>query len=285
MTIVAAVHGVVPRYSYPQRQLTDTFVEVCLPGASANKTAAAHRLHGHAGVAKRYLALPIERYAELRDFTAANDAYIEAATELAVEAVCGALADARLRPEDVNVIVFASTTGIAVPSVDARIATRIGLRPDLRRMPIFGLGCVAGAAGIARVHDLLRGGPDAVAVLVAVELCSLTVQRNDPSVANLVASGLFGDGAAAVVLVGDDHRSLTGRGGPRVVDSVSHLYPDSTRAMGWDVGAGGLKVVLGANVPELVRTYLADDVTKLLGRHGLGGRTSPAGSATRAARR
>jgi alkylresorcinol/alkylpyrone synthase len=136
---------------------------------------------------------------------------------------------------------------------------------------MFGLGCVAGAAGVARLHDFLRGSPDAVAVLLAVELCSLTMQRSDASVANLVASGLFGDGAAAVVAVGDRRAATTpgAQAGPRVLDSRSHLYPDTERTMGWDVGAGGLKIVLDAEVPALVREYLAEDVSGFLAAHGL----------------
>ena len=113
---------------------------------------------------------------------------------------------------------------MAVPSLDARIAGRLGLRPDVRRVPIFGLGCVAGAAGVARMHDYLRGAPDEVAVLVSVELCSLTFQVPRPSMANLVGSALFGDGAAAVVAVGE-RRADSRRRGPDVIDSRSHLYP------------------------------------------------------------
>jgi alkylresorcinol/alkylpyrone synthase len=135
----------------------------------------------------------------------------------------------------------------------------------VKRVPLFGLGCVAGAAGISRLHDYLRGAPDEVAVLVSVELCSLTLQRQDPSVANMIASGLFGDGAAAVVAVGSAREAV----GPRVVDTRSHLYPDTSRAMGWDIGSSGLTIVLGAEVPELVRTYLGDDVRGLLKEHDL----------------
>ena len=112
---------------------------------------------------------------------------------------------------------FTTVTGVAAPSLDARIAAEVGLRPDVKRVPIFGLGCVAGASGIARLHDYLIGRPDQVAVLVSVELCSLTIQRDDRSVANLVASGLFGDGAAAVVAVGRSRRppSRCRSSGPR----------------------------------------------------------------------
>jgi alkylresorcinol/alkylpyrone synthase len=159
-------------------------------------------------------------------------------------------------------------TGLAVPSLDARIAAAVGLRPDVKRVPLFGLGCVAGAAGIARLHDYLAGHPDHVAVLLSVELCSLTVQRDDTSVPNLVASGLFGDGAAAVVARGGPPTGATR--GVEVLGSRSRLYPDSERTMGWDIASSGLKIVLDASVPDLVRRYLREDVEQFLAGHGLG---------------
>ena len=127
------------------------------------------------------------------------------------------------------------------------------MREDVKRLPLFGLGCVGGAAGIARLHDYLQAWPDHVAVLLSVELCSLTLQRDDSSLPNLVGGALFGDGAAAVVLTGSDHRAAAG---PSVVATRRRLYPDSERVMGWDVGSGGFRIVLGADVPEVVRQYL-----------------------------
>ena len=251
MTTVAAVHGVLPPHQYPQAQLTELFAKVCLPEQYHSLLS---RLHDSAKVATRHLALPLEDYLGLTDFTAANNAFIDVAVELGTEAVAGVLNDAGLDVGDVDVIMSTTVTGIAVPSLDARIAARLGLRPDVKRIPLMGLGCVAGAAGVARLHDHLRGWPDQVGVLVSVELCSLTIQRGDASAANMVATGLFGDGGAAVVLVGSQRAA--GVPGPRVVDTRSHLYPGTERAMGWDVGSTGLKVVLGVEVPELVEKKL-----------------------------
>jgi alkylresorcinol/alkylpyrone synthase len=265
VTTISAVRGVLPPHRYSQARLTDLFAQLCLPDSTARAVAA--RFHSSARVGTRHLALPIERYGELDGFTASNDAFLSVAVDLGCEAALAALADADLRPSDVDLVVSTTVTGLAVPSLDARIAARIGMRPDVKRIPIVGLGCLAGAAGVARLHDFLRGWPTSVAMLVSVELCSLTVQRQDPSAANMIASGLFGDGAAAVVAVGSEHPRAAA--GPQVVDSVSHLYANSERAMGWDIGSSGLKIVLGAEVPDLVRTHLADDVTSLLAPHGL----------------
>ncbi len=268
MTRIAAVHPVLPEHVYSQTEITERFADYCLgegTSASATKHGLLRRLHRSASVTTRHLALPIDRYPELDGFGAANDAFIEVAVDLGSKAILGALDEARVRPDEVDYVMSTTVTGAAVPSIEARIATAIGMRPDVRRIPLFGLGCVAGASGLARLHDLLRGDPGAVGVLLSVELCSLTVQRDDPSTANLVASGLFGDGAAAVVAVGDDRTEP----GPVIVDSVAHLYPGTQRAMGWDIGATGLKIVLGAEVPDLVTEYLGEDVRQFLKSHDL----------------
>jgi alkylresorcinol/alkylpyrone synthase len=262
-----AVRGVLPEHTYAQSEITPAFAEML--GSTGSQRQLLERFHANAGVSRRHLALPLERYAALPDFGAANDEFIRVATDLAADAVTKALSAAGLTPADVDLVVSTTITGLAVPSIEARVAGRIGLRDDVKRVPLVGLGCVAGAAGVARVHDYLLGHPDDVAVLFAVELCSLTVQRDDTSVANLVASGLFGDGAAAVVVAGADRAGTLASGLPHVIDSRSRLYADTERAMGWDVGATGLRIVLGAEVPDLVRENVRGDVDAFLASHGL----------------
>lgn len=230
------------------------------------------QLHTAAQVGGRWLALPMDEYLGL-DFGAANDAFIRVGTDVAAEALTTALDRAGLEPSDVDLIIFTTVTGVAAPSIDARLVNRIGLRSDVKRVPMFGLGCVAGAAGTARLHDYLRAYPDQVAVLVSVELCSLTLQRTDLSIANLLASGLFGDGAAAIVAVGDARAARMAldpsTAGPRVTAHQSRFYPDTEHVMGWDVGKDGFKIVLSPDVPNMVTRHLGDDLDAFLALHDL----------------
>ena len=223
------------------------------------------QLHRAVQVSGRHLALPLERYTEMHSFAAHNDAWIAAATGLGEKALRAALLRADLRPSDIEHLIFVTVTGLATPSIDARLMDRLGLRPDLKRTPIFGLGCVAGATGLVRAADAVRAHPRGVAALLAVEICSLTLQRQDLSVANLIASGLFGDGAACV-LVGAEGRPQRG---PAVVATRSVFYPGTERVMGWDIVDSGFKVVLSPQVPQLVRSRIRNDVDAFLASEGV----------------
>ena len=220
-------------------------------------------------VGGRHLALPIDEYDGLETWGQANDAWIRVAEETGGRALLDALARAGLSKDDLDVLIFVSVTGIATPSIDARLINRLGLRPDLKRIPIFGLGCVAGAAGIARAADLVRGDPEMVVALLSVELCSLTFQSRDLSVPNLVASGLFGDGAACAIVVDQKTRAAPPPASCSIVASRSIFYPDSERVMGWDISGQGFQIVLSANVPDVVRQHLPGDIDSFLGQHGL----------------
>ena len=172
----------------------------------------------------------------------------------------------RLNATDVSqpAIFVTSVTGIAAPSLDARLINRMGLSPNIKRIPIFGLGCVAGAAGISRAADYVRAYPDQAAALLSIELCSLTLQRDDISMAHLISALLFGDGAAATVVTGSDVES----DGPEILATKSVFYPNTERVMGWDISEKGFHIVLSPEVPDTVLRHLGEDVDAFLAEQG-----------------
>lgn len=272
MSRVVTVAPVLGAHAYPQEAITAAIAPLVTDDAARRAVLA--RLHAASGVRTRHLALPLPAYADLRRFDDANDAFVDVGTSLAATAVRDALDRAHASPTDVDLLFFTSVTGVSAPSLDALLVERVGLRPDVRRIPSFGLGCAGGAGGLAIVHDHLLAHPDRLALLVSVELCSLTVQHGDDSAANLVASGLFGDGGAAVLLAGDDHplahEAAPGSPpGPDVVAAASRLYPGTADQLGWAVGGSGFRIVLAPGLPALIERHLADDVRALLEPHDL----------------
>ena len=269
---IASVATAYPPYRYPQAVITEALQSRRQdnPGESRLRD----RVHSNCGVEFRHLMFPIDSLGSFSGFGQSNDAWIEGALQLGQKAIASALDRAGLTTSDVSAIFFVSTTGIATPSIDARLVNLMDFPTNIKRTPIFGLGCVAGAAGIARAADYVRAYPKQYAILLSVELCSLTWQEDDQSMGNLVASGLFGDGAAAVVLAGEEtphaqrSRSVSDPC-PRVLDTRSTLYPDTEHLVGWKFKDNGFNVVLSAEIPELVNKYLRSNVDEFLSDNDL----------------
>lgn len=265
MTEILAVSTAFPAHKHPQGQLTAKYAD--LAGLRRARRALAERLHQNAGVRTRHTVAPLPEYGTLGGIAARNDRYIAEATALGETALTQALTRAGRPPSDIDLLVVTSVTGVAVPSIDARLIPRLGLRPDVKRLPIFGLGCVAGAAALSRVHDYLQGWPGHTAALLAVELCSLTVPATGATTADLVASGLFGDGAAALIATGT--RRPPGQPGPRVIATRGEVFPDSTDALGWRLSENGFRIVLTTDLSEVVESRLGPAITQFLADRGL----------------
>ena len=255
---IASAASAFPKHYYPQKFLLEKLQEYW--GQRLRNPRMLERLHQNVTVQGRYLAMPAERYNDLQTWGQANDVWIQVAQELGEQALCRALHHAGLQPTQLGALFFTSVTGISSPSIDALLINRMGLSPNIRRLPIFGLGCVAGAAGISRAADYVRAYPSQSAALVSVELCSLTIQRDDLSVANLISSGLFADGSAAVIVNGADIES----NGPEILATQSIFYPNTEEMMGWNVSEKGFRITLSPDVPVLIREHLGGGVDAFL---------------------
>jgi alkylresorcinol/alkylpyrone synthase len=218
------------------------------------------------GVERRHSAMPLEWYLTERSFEERTATYLAAATELFVSAARKALDEAGLAATDIDTVVTVSSTGIATPSIEARAAGRLGLRPDVRRVPVFGVGCAGGVTGLAVAARLAAVEPGSRVLLVVVELCTLSARIDKPDKTNLVAVALFGDGVAAAVL---QCGHAPGAGLPVVRAAAEHTWPDSTDLMGWDVDGAGFSVILDRAVPPFVESHVAPVVDRVLGGWGL----------------
>ena len=270
---IASVGTAYPPYRYSQAEITEAALRK-RPGISNKEAHLVNRIHANCGVEYRHFMFPIDQVTGFTGFEQSNDAYIEGSIKLGQQAIQKALDRAGLTTSDISAIFFASTTGVATPSIDARLVNLMGFPTSIKRTPIFGLGCVAGAAGLSRTADYIRAFPKQYALLLSVELCSLTFQENDNSMAGLVASGLFGDGAAAVILAGDEtpHAQLPRENGlpcPRVLDTRSTIYPNTEHLVGWKFKDSGFNVVLSAEIPDLVNKYLRSNVDEFLSANDL----------------
>ena len=266
---IVSVASAFPKHYYPQAVLLQALQEYW--GAELENPELLRRLHRNTGVDGRHLALPIHAYPKLSGWGEANDLWIEVALDLGKQAICRALTHAGLAARNLGAFFFTSVTGIASPSIDSLLINRIGLSPNIRRVPMFGLGCVAGAAGTARAADYVKAYPSQLAVLLSVELCSLTIQREDLSAANLISSGLFGDGAAAVIVAGEECSAFGSESeqfGPKILATRSVFYPQTEEMMGWRISEKGFSIVLSREVPDLVRKQIGQDVDSFLAECG-----------------
>jgi alkylresorcinol/alkylpyrone synthase len=219
-------------------------------------------VYGNAGVERRSTCVPIGWHDTLHGWRERSEIYHESAVALLERAAVDCLAEVGLGARDVDAIMVVSTSGIATPSLDAVLINRLGLRPDVKRLPVFGLGCAGGVLGLSRAADLARADPDANVLFLVVELCSLCFRGNDKTKANFVSTALFGDGAAAAL--------ISGRGdGPTLGASGEHTWYETLDIMGWDIVDDGLQVRLSRDIPTFVRERMRDVTTEFLGRQGL----------------
>lgn len=223
----------------------------------------------HSGIERRHFCMPLDWYTHEHAFEEQNALYIEHALALGREAAERALGRAGITPRDLDHIVYVSTTGIATPSLDARLSLALGCRPECRRTPIWGLGCAGGAAGLALARNLALAEPSARVLLVAVELCSLTFRHEDMDKRNLVATSLFADGAAAAVVQGARAEHVDGAGTLELIGSHSTLWPGTIAMMGWTVSGRGLHVVFSRDIPSFVREHVRPSLEGFLSSHGL----------------
>src|SRR5215471_1668820 len=264
---IASAASAFPKHYYPQQVLLEEIQRYW--GDRLPNPQMLARLHRNVAVEARHLCLPPKEYHNLKTWGQANDIWIKTATELGEQALCRALTYGGIAPGELGALFFTSVTGISSPSIDALLINRMGLPQNIRRLPLFGLGCVAGAAGIARAADYVRAYPNQAAALIAVELCSLTLQRDDLSVANLISSGLFADGSAAVIVTGAEFESSGSEiSGPKILATRSVFYPGTEEMMGWNISEKGFRIVLSTEVPNLIRQNLGRDVDAFLADNG-----------------
>jgi alkylresorcinol/alkylpyrone synthase len=264
---IAATATAVPEHAATQEEVKAR-VRKLLP-LSKKRMDVALSLFDHAAVERRHSVYPLAELGTRRTMGQVSDLYRQHALKLGADVARRALEKAGTRADEIDLIVSVSCTGIMIPSLDAHLVDELGFRRDVRRMPLTELGCAGGAAALGRAHDFLRAFPTASALVLAVELPSLSLQQDDPSPENLVATALFGDGAAAVVLEGGDVEPRAESPRARVLDTLAHVFPRSTGALGFDLRDDGFHAVLSKEVPAMLRADLLPLVSALAARGGL----------------
>jgi alkylresorcinol/alkylpyrone synthase len=249
----------------PPHVVSQTDAKAAAREAFGGKKALFDRLSGvfdNAGIAKRHIVAPLDWYMGDHGWHDRNNVYLDASEQLFVDAATASIEKAGLTPDQIDGVVTISTTGIATPSLDARAAARVGFRDDVRRVPVFGLGCAGGVSGLATAARLASAEPGSKWLMVTVETCSISIRLDSDDPAAVVATALFGDGAAAAVVTSGEH-SLARIGG-----SAEKLWPDTLRIMGWDVEDPGLSVVFDRAIPPFIERELATAVASMLTKLG-----------------
>lgn len=258
---IAAIATAVPPHVVTREEVKAYFQHV-FP-LEASRLEAMMAIVDNSQVRRRYCIHPVEYVIQPRPLSQISREYQEHTVRLGRQVACESLTRAGMKPADIDLFITVSCTGVMIPSLDAHLINDLGFRSDVRRLPITELGCAAGAAGLSRAWEYLRAFPDATVLVLAVELPSLTFQRENFSQANLISSVLFGDGAAAAVVTGRPAP------GPRILDTQSYLFPQSLDAMGFDLRESGFHIVLSKDVPQMIREKIKGLVTSFLKRHSL----------------
>ncbi len=263
MSSILGVQTVFPEHRYSQKDAM-SLIKTMWP----DHEAVIDRLTDTSGVKFKNLILPLEGYRHLGGFEDRNKIYIESMIKLLKEALTQLQDKHQFSWDDVMILTSTSVTGVAVPTLDARLMNLLPIPRTVIRVPLFGVGCLGGVAGLNRTHDMLKAHPKKLGILLAAEACSLTFQFNDVTMSNMVATSLFGDGAAAVLMAGDDH-PLAQKGKLRILTYQNSFYPQTERIMGWDMLDSGFKVVLSGDVAQIVNQYVGDNVTEFLKANNL----------------
>ena len=266
MPVLSAVGTASPEHILEQNEVK-TFARAMF-GATLPNIDRLVQAYDNAQIQRRHFCVPLDWFGQDHTFREKNDLYISNACALSEEAIRQCLERAECQFEDVDYLLYVSTTGLSTPSIDALLIQDLPFRKDIKRLPIWGLGCAGGAASISRGMEIARAVPSARVLVVVTELCGLTFMPNDLSKANLIASALFGDGSAAVLIEGEEctPRRITS---PGIIDSSTRTLPDSLDVMGWDISEAGFGIQISRDIPTIVRTFMRDSIAELLGRHDL----------------
>ncbi|MGC1561867.1 MAG: type III polyketide synthase [Bradyrhizobium sp.] len=248
----------VPQHTFLQKDVLAAAWEIL--GSRFPDFARFASIFSNTGIVKRHGVKPFDWYLTPRGWPERTEAFLEGAEALFIDVANKALASAGLRAADVDTVITVCSTGIATPSLDARVARRMGFRSDVSRVPVFGLGCAGGVSGLSIASRLAQAKPGANVLLVTIELCSLAVRLDEVTKANVIATSLFGDGAAAVVVRAGDG------GETRIESTGEHLWPDTLNVMGWSVDPLGFGVILRRTIPDFVANELKPALIQILAR-------------------